>query len=201
MWANHMIGDSSRKKIVSVTTPATKRKPPPNARRSDGRVSTSITVAIFGANHITSTSTNTGEAGVGAHEGVGRAGASATAIVPNTSSPIQAGRAEEHQHREHELVAADRLEPGHHQKMPVLHVALAPAQVAADEFEQRRRILLEAVALLRQHAHLVAGAPHQHRLDLVVAEHVAADGALSASTGSWQCSMNGASRTMALWPQ
>ena len=29
--ANHMIGASSRKKIVSVTTPATKRKPPPKA--------------------------------------------------------------------------------------------------------------------------------------------------------------------------
>ena len=174
MCANHMIGDSSTKKIVSVTTPATKRKPPPKARRSAARVSTSITVAIFGANHMTSTMANTSEAGVGMDEGLAGP-ANATASVPNTRSPIQAGRAEEHQQRERELVAADPFEARHHQEVPVLHVALAPAQVAPDELDQRRRVLLEAVAFLRQHAHLVAGAPHQHRLDLVVAEDMAGD--------------------------
>ncbi len=38
-----------------------------------------------------------------------------------------------------------------------------------------RRVLLPAAALLRQHAHLVAGPAHQRRLDLVVREHVAAE--------------------------
>ena len=83
-----------------------------------------------------------------------------------------AGRAEEHQQREGELVAADPFQSRQRQKVPVLHVALAPAKIAVDELEQRRRILLEARAFLRQHAHLIPGAPHQHRFDLVVAQHV-----------------------------
>ncbi len=83
-------------------------------------------------------------------------------------------RAEEHQDREGELIAADRTDAGQQQEPPVLHVALAPAQIAPDEFEQGRGILLEALILERQHPHLVAGAPHQHRLDLVVAEDLRA---------------------------
>ena len=59
--------------------------------------------------------------------------------------------------------------------MPILHVALAPAQIAADEFDQRRRILLEARAFARQHAHRVTRASHQHRFDLVVAEDMTFD--------------------------
>jgi hypothetical protein len=56
--------------------------------------------------------------------------------------------------------------------MPILHVALAPAQIAADEFDQGGRILLEARAFLGQHAHPIAGAPHQHGFDLVMTEHM-----------------------------
>ena len=148
--------------------------PPPKARRNDGRVSTSITVAIFGANHITSTISEQRAAGIGADEGRRRAGRRQRQRADH-QQPDPGRRAEEHQDREHELIAADGLEAGQQQEMPILHVALAPAQVAADELDQRRRVLLEARAFLRQHAHLVAGAPHQHRLDLVVAEHMAVD--------------------------
>ena len=53
-----------------------------------------------------------------------------------------------------------------------------------------------------QHPHLVAGAAHQHRLDLVVAEHVAAQPAPpSGSGGMSQCAMNGARRNTELCPQ
>ena len=174
MCANHMIGASSTKKIVSVTTPATKRKPPPKLRRSAGRVSTSITVAIFGANHMTRTRHEHGEAGIGTDEGVaGSCERDRDRAEHQQSDPSR--RAEEHQQGERELVAADPFEARHHQEVPVLHVALAPAQIPADELDQRRRVLLEARAFLRHHAHLVAGAPHQHRFDLIVAEDVAVD--------------------------
>ena len=42
----------------SLTTLARNRRPPPKARRAAARESTSTTVAIFGANHITSTIQN-----------------------------------------------------------------------------------------------------------------------------------------------
>src|SRR5674476_1104842 len=53
--------------------------------------------------------------------------------------------------------------------------ALAPTQIAAAEFHQRRRILLPAQALDRQHPDLVAGPAHQHGLDLVMAEKMTAE--------------------------
>ena len=90
MCANHMIGASSRKKVTSVTTPATKRMPPPKLRRSVGRSSTSMTVAIFGANHIKSTRPNRRSPAPGRMKSW-PAPANATAIEPNTSSPIQPG--------------------------------------------------------------------------------------------------------------
>ena len=43
------------------------------------------------------------------------------------------------------------------------------------EFEHGRRVLLAAAALVGQHAHLVAGAAHQRRLDLIVRQDVAAE--------------------------
>ena len=55
--------------------------------------------------------------------------------------------------------------------------------------------------LVGQDAHLVAGAPHQGRLDLIVAEDVAAQEAMAGQRRKWQCRLNGAIRTMALWPQ
>ena len=63
---------------------------PPKARRSLGRISTSITVAIFGANHITRTSTNRAMPASGRMKSAG-VSAKASASVPTTSRPIQAG--------------------------------------------------------------------------------------------------------------
>ena len=136
---DHMIGESMRKKIVSVIVLATKR-PRRQARPQRGRETTSITVAIFGANHMVSVMANSAMPASGRMNSP-RAG-NATASRPSTSSPSRRG-SEEHQHRERDLVAADRLEPRHHQERPVLHVALRPAQVAADEFQERRRVLLQ----------------------------------------------------------
>src|SRR4051794_13052819 len=59
--------------------------------------------------------------------------------------------------------------------MPILYVALAPAQVSANEFDQRGWVLFEARAFFWQHAHFVAGPAHQHRLDLVVTQYITAD--------------------------
>ena len=58
VWPTHMIGESSRKNIVSLIVLAMKRAAPPNARRKSGRDTTSITVAIFGANHMIRVITN-----------------------------------------------------------------------------------------------------------------------------------------------
>ena len=53
MCAIHMMGESSRKKVVSTAMPTRNRKVPPNRRRRVGRLSTSTIVATFGANHMT----------------------------------------------------------------------------------------------------------------------------------------------------
>ncbi len=84
-------------------------------------------------------------------------------------------RAEEHQQRKDELIAADEFQSGQAEEIPILHVALAPAQIPPQEFDERRRILLPAIVLDRHHAHVIAGAPHQHGFDLVVAQHFTAE--------------------------
>ena len=57
----------------------------------------------------------------------------------------------------------------------VLQVALAPAPVARRDVDERGRALLVAAREVVQHVDRVAGAPHQRRLDEIVAEHVAAE--------------------------
>ena len=89
MCPNHMIGESRRKKIVSVIVLAMKRPVPPNVSRSRGRDSTSSTVAIFGANHMIRVMTNSAIPASGRTKLAGPC--MATASVPSTSSPIQAG--------------------------------------------------------------------------------------------------------------
>ena len=113
VWPNHMIGESIRKKIVSVIVLAMKRPAPPNARRSAGRDTTSITVAIFGANHMMSVMTNSAMPASGRMNFAGALDGDRQRAEHQQSHP--GGRAEEHQHREGDLVAADRLQPGHHQ--------------------------------------------------------------------------------------
>ena len=113
VWPNHMIGDSIRKKIVSVTVLAMKRPAPPKALRSCGRETTSITVAIFGANHMISVMTNSAMPASGRMKFAGPWIATRERAEHQQSHP--GGRAEEHQHRERDLVAADGLEPRHHQ--------------------------------------------------------------------------------------
>ena len=120
-------------------------------------------------------------------------GAIATATLPISSMPIQAGEPTNIRIANTSWYRLTGCSARQAQEVPVLHVALAPAQVAADELDQRRRVLLPAVVLVGQHADLVAGAAHQHRLDLVVAEDMAAaERALAEQSGSWQCAMNGA---------
>jgi hypothetical protein len=53
-----MIGDSIRENTVSAMTLPRRRQPPPNARLAAGRVSTSETLAIFGANHMNTVTAN-----------------------------------------------------------------------------------------------------------------------------------------------
>ena len=83
-------------------------------------------------------------------------------------------RAEIHCNREQQLAAADRQQPRQSQQLEVLHVALAPAQVAPDEFGECRRIFLPAALFDRQDAYLEPRPAHQHRLDLIMAQDVPA---------------------------
>ena len=129
---------------------------------------------MWGANHIASTRNRSASPASRRMKSAGP-GDMATAAVPSSSRPIQAGDPMNIRIAKSQLIAADRQQARQPQELPVLHVALAPAQIAPDEFDQRRRVLLEARAFFRQHAYLVAGLAHQHRLDLVVAEHVAFD--------------------------
>ena len=83
----------------------------------------------------------------------------------------------------------------------VLQVALAPAPVAGGEIDQRGRALLVAAAELGQHVDGPAGAPHQRRLDEIVAEDVPAERRLAGQVGRPQWSAKARVRMMALWPQ
>ena len=60
--------------------------------------------------------------------------------------------------------------------MLVLHVACQPAQLAAEEFRQRRRVRLPRAVFVRQHTHAPAGAAQHGCLDLVVRQDVPAAG-------------------------
>src|SRR5262249_15863566 len=82
------------------------------------------------------------------------------------------GRADEHHDGEQQLIATHRSETRPGQKWPVLHVALAPTKIAANEFDQCGRILLPSEILFRQHTHYVAGTAHQYGFQLIVAEDV-----------------------------
>ena len=92
----------------------------------------------------------------------------------STVNRIQAGPDTYIRQRQPELQPADGMQARAGDQVNVLPVALAPAQVALDEVRQRRRVLLEAAVLVGNGAHLPARAAHQRRLDLVVAEHPAA---------------------------
>ena len=61
----------------------------------------------------------------------------------------------------------------------VLQIALAPAPVAGREVDQRGRALLVGALEVGQHVDRPAGAPHQRRLDEIVAEDMAAEGRLA----------------------
>ena len=81
------------------------------------------------------------------------------------------------------MITAHGQKAGQTDEMPVLHVAVAPTQITADEFEQRRRVLLPALVFDREDAHVVAGTPHQRCLDLVVTENMAAEHAARRQIG------------------
>ena len=92
MWPNHMIGTNNKEKIVAIAKLPRNRNVPPNARRSLGRVSTSIAVAMFGANHVTSTIVSRAMP-ASARMKAAPDPVQAMAAVPMTRSPIQAGEA------------------------------------------------------------------------------------------------------------
>jgi hypothetical protein len=90
---------------------------------------------------------------------------------------------------------------GQREEVEILHVALAPAQIAPDEFEQGRRILFPAAVFVGQHAHFVTRAPHQHGFELVVAQHVAAERRPARQHGQTAMLDKRRERRIALWPQ
>ena len=129
-----------------------------------------MAVAVLGANHITSTSTNNAMPNPGWMKSAGVA-TRRRRQRPEDEHADPGRRSDEHQDRDDEIVTVHRLQIREAEERPVLHVALAPAQIAADELDQGRRVFLPA-GFFRQHPHAVTGAAHQHRLKLVVAENV-----------------------------
>src|SRR6185369_11848512 len=79
----------------------------------------------------------------------------------------------EQQNCETKLIATHRLKSGHREEAPVLHVALTPAQIATNEFEQGWRVFFPAELFVGQNAHGISGGAHQCRLNLIVAQYVA----------------------------
>ena len=61
VWLHHWIGHSRMKKPVSIAALSRNLPPPPKARRASGRASTSRMLAIFGANHMISTTESSGQ--------------------------------------------------------------------------------------------------------------------------------------------
>ena len=127
------------------------------------------TVAIFGANHMVRTAANTAMP-ASARMKLPGVSVKASASVPMINSPIQPGEPRNIRIANSSWQRLTNFSPGKPEKAPVLQVAAAPAQIAADELGQARRVLLPALVLLRHHPHVKTAAPHQHRLDLVVAE-------------------------------
>ena len=61
VWLHHWIGHSRMEKPVSIAALSRNFPPPPKARRASGRASTSRMLAIFGANHMISTTVSSGQ--------------------------------------------------------------------------------------------------------------------------------------------
>src|ERR1700759_71045 len=59
--------------------------------------------------------------------------------------------------------------------MAILQGALAPALIAANEFNQGRWVLLPAEIFLRQYTDVIARTAHECGFDLVVAQHMATE--------------------------
>src|SRR5262249_58696248 len=102
---------------------------------------------------------------------------------PKTDGALAGGGDEKHQVGKAEREAARGRQAGQADEEHVLQRSQQPALVAADELDQGRRILLPTQVLLRQDTHVVAGASHESRLDLVVTENVAAQDPLA---GQWR---------------
>ena len=116
MWQIHMIGESRMKNTVSVATLTRNRTVPPKARRSFGRVRTSTTVAIFGANHMTRMTASSAWPASGRMNWAA-VGAAASASVPTTSSPIQAGEPRNISMAKASWKRLTGFRPGHEQEM------------------------------------------------------------------------------------
>ena len=85
-------------------------------------------------------------------------------------------RAKEQQDRLQQLQPAHRREIRQAQQMKILHVARAPAFVAAQEFRHGRRVRFQAAILRRQAAHAPAGRLQAHAFHHVVGQDAAAIG-------------------------
>jgi hypothetical protein len=102
------------------------------------------------------------------------------ASVPTTSSPIQAGEPKNISIAKASWKRLTNFRPGWNRKKPYCSVPWHQRWSRRMNSISGRRVLLPAEVFLdRQHAHLVAAAAHQHRLDLVVAQHMAAERALA----------------------
>src|SRR5690242_3345687 len=82
-----------------------------------------------------------------------------------------------------EMEARDRLETTGKRERPVLQVALAPATIAFQVLDHRRRRLFVAAAEIFRQVHLPAGATHQSGFDEIVTHRTATDSAPAGQLG------------------
>ncbi len=157
------------KKIVSVTTLVTKRHVPPKMLRASARVRMLATVAIFGANHMVSTAMKIAKPASARMKFAG-VSVKASASVPTISSPIQPGEPRNIRIANRSWQRLTNFRPGR----------LRKRQYCRLPRHQRRSRRMNSIRFGGFSSQLscssgttrtsIAAAPHQHGLDLVVAE-------------------------------
>ena len=191
-----MTGAVRPERIVSAMMPASTRKPPPNFFRVSRSVSSTMKASSFGAISMPIVPTNTQAARIGSCAGHCRKQRkSLRKIFGPDELRLQRDQNSEHQKDQPERRGEIRSDPGQQmkprdpvkaarrQQRQMLQIALTPAPVARGKIRKRGRGFLVTAAERRRHVDGPAAAPHQRRLDEVVAEDMPAERLASPQFG------------------
>ncbi len=186
-------GAISPPSTVSISTPSSARIAPPQPRRSEPSVSSTSQASSLGASSTAIVAMNTNFASTGSTCGqLGNSSLLAPKYSGRTKrdcSEISTPREQEEQPERRgdvaadphqQMQAADPVQAARRQHARMLQIALAPAPVAHREVGERGRALLVAAGKRGHHVDRPAAAPHQRRLDEIMAQDVAAERPASA---------------------